>query len=348
MQFHPLKYMQRLTERIVAMGATIYCHTQVKELRRLPGEVQVITALGYKVTASSVVVATNTPINNTFAIHTKQAPYRTYAMSFRIPKESVEPGLYWDLASPYHYVRTHPYSESEELLIVGGEDHKTGQNSHPEVCFERLSNWASERFSFLDTMEHRWSGQVLETLDGLPFLGNNPGGSKNVYVITGHSGMGVVQSMLGAMLVTDQIMGVPNPFERLYSPSRFSIRDLGGFLKENLNVAAQYSDWLVPQSEEDLADLPLDSGRVVNHGLKKVAVYRDKSGELEYYNAACPHLGGVVHWNTAESSWDCPCHGSRFDCHGKVIEGPAVQDLKPIYDMEETQSVIEPEISLNL
>jgi len=333
-QYNPLKYMASLAECISKNGGLIHCQTPVVEVQS-GNHVNVKTATGHQVRARSVVVATNAPIHNLFAIHTKQAPYRSYAMSYAVPKGAVAEGLYWDLDSPYHYLRTQPHSESQDLLIIGGEDHKTGQTDHPEASFERLAIWVKDRFPFAGEVVHRWSGQVLEPSDGLPYLGHNPASGPNDYVITGHSGTGTVQSMLGARIVADQITGAPNPWAKLFDPSRApfsSWESIGGFIRENVNVAAQYSDWLIPQLQSSLEDLPVGEGKVVNYGLRKVAVYRPSGGEFKVYSAACPHLAGVVHWNSTEKSWDCPCHGSRFDCHGKVIEGPAVHDLQPVVE----------------
>ncbi len=324
-QLHPLKYLRRLAECISEGGGQIYTHSFADKFRGGPDSF-VKTRDGFTVRCGSIVVATNTPINDLFAIHTKQYAYRSYVLAFEIPKGKIEKALYWDTEDPYHYVRL----ESDTILVVGGEDHKTGQESHPEHCYQRLESWVRQRYNFAGKILYRWSGQVMEPMDALGFLGRNPADYDNVYVITGDSGNGMTHATIGAMLITDQIMGRKNAWENLYSPSRISLRAASTFLKENLNTAAQYADWVTTKSAESLENLPLGEGRVFRDGLQLVAAYRNENGAYNTVSAVCPHLGGVVSWNTVEKSWDCPCHGSRFDCHGKVIEGPAVSDLKPV------------------
>jgi Rieske Fe-S protein len=215
-----------------------------------------------------------------------------------------------------------------EILIVGGEDHKTGQNLHPEECYGRLERWARERFPLASAVVSRWSGQVMEPVDGMAFLGHNPLDRKSVYVITGDSGNGMTHCTIGALLIRDQIFGIKNSWEQLYNPSRVSMFAIGEFAKENSNVVAQYGDWFTGGQITDVDQIPVGEGRVMRQGLEKIAIYKDPDGNLEMYSAVCPHLGGIVRWNSAEKSWDCPCHGSRFNCHGRVIEGPAFVDLK--------------------
>tara|TARA_B110001454_G_scaffold218046_1_gene244916 strand:+ start:25139 stop:26743 length:1605 start_codon:yes stop_codon:yes gene_type:complete len=324
-QLHPLKYLKRLAEILNDGGVQIYTHSFAEKFQGGKDSF-VRTRDGHTVKCQSIVVATNTPINDMFALHTKQYAYRSYVLAFRIPEDVVESALYWDTEDPYHYVRC----ESGHTLIVGGEDHKTGQELHPERCYERLETWARKHFSFLGEVLYRWSGQVMEPMDGLGFLGRNPGDYDNVYVITGDAGNGMTHGTIGAMLVSDQIMNRKNQWESLYSPSRISLRATSTFLKENLNTAAQYADWVTTKSVNTLDDLSYGEGKVFRDGFQLVAAYRNENGACHTVSAVCPHLGGVVSWNSAEKSWDCPCHGSRFDGHGKVIEGPAITDLKPI------------------
>lgn len=327
-QLDPFEYSKGLAQAILRMGGKIFTHTRVSEV--VGGEnAHVTTREGFLVKAQSVVVATNSPINDRFAIHTKQAPYRTYVIGIRVPKGSISAGLYWDTAEPYHYLRIQPAQADEfyDLLLVGGEDHKTGQNDHPEHCFQALEDWARTRFHELRDVAYKWSGQVMEPVDGLAFIGHNPMDSKNVYVITGHSGNGTTYGTIGGLLITDQIMGRANPWEEIYAPGRVTMRTAGEFIKENANVLAQYADWFGGESLKAVAELAKDEGVVVQSGLKKLAAYKDPLGQIHVCSAVCPHLGGIVHWNTIEKSWDCPCHGSRFDARGTVIEGPASKDL---------------------
>jgi Rieske Fe-S protein len=169
----------------------------------------------------------------------------------------------------------------------------------------------------------------METIDGLAFIGRNPGDKENVYVATGDSGMGITHGTIAGMLLCDMILGKNNPWEELYDPSRKAVLSMDSFLKENLNVAAQYLDWVMPGEVSSEADIEFGAGAILRQGLTKVAVYRDEAGKCYKMSAVCPHLQCIVQWNAAEHSWDCPCHGSRFDKQGKVINGPSNVDLSP-------------------
>jgi glycine/D-amino acid oxidase-like deaminating enzyme/nitrite reductase/ring-hydroxylating ferredoxin subunit len=335
-RLHPIKYLSALAKIIIDGGGKIFTKSHVVEVQG--GENSFVkTKTNKAVFCSSIVVATNTPVNDMFAIHTKLAPYRTYVMGFKIAKGSFPDVLLWDTLGPYHYIRLENSIDSD-ILIIGGEDHKTGQMDHPEKCYKKLESWARSHFSFLGEVVDKWSGQVMESVDGLAYLGKNPMDDDNVYVITGDCGDGMTNSTIGALLITDQIMGRENPWEKLYSPSRISLMATKEYLKENLNVAIQYLDWLDPKLNTNLESLKNDSGVVFRKGGKMVAAYKNEEGSVEYMSAACPHLAGIVNWNSSEKSWDCPCHGSRFDCHGKVMEGPAISNLKPVTDIKNTLS----------
>ncbi len=329
LKLHPLKYLKGLADCVTKAGGQIFTKTHVIEVKG-GDKAFVKIREGHQVFAKSIVVATNTPINDLFAIHTKQAPYRTYVIAAQIPKGSIPTALYWDTATPYHYVRVES-GKVHDLLIVGGEDHKTGQNENPNDCYLRLEKWMRDRFHMTQEIVYRWSGQVMEPVDGLAYLGHNPMDRDNVYIITGDSGNGMTHCTIGGILITDQIMARANEWESLYNPSRISLRATGNYLRENLNVAAQYKDWFTSgRSFEDVEDLAWGEGAVFRSGVRQVAAFKNQEGRVEFFSAACPHLKGVVQWNTAEKSWDCPCHGSRFDCHGKIIEGPSVTDLEPL------------------
>jgi Rieske Fe-S protein len=274
-------------------------------------------------------VATNTPVNDVVTMHTKQAAYRSYVVAMRVPRGSVIRALYWDTEDPYHYVRLQSGDETD-LLIVGGEDHKTGQANDSGERFERLAAWTRARFPMAGEQVYAWSGQVMEPVDSLGFIGRNPGDDLNIYIATGDSGHGMTHGTIAGMLLTDLILKRANSWAELYDPSRFTLRAAGEFAHENANVAAQYTD-LVTGGDLPSGDQVLPgTGAVVRRGLKKVATYRDNAGGLHEFSALCPHLGCVVAWNSTEKSWDCPCHGSRFDALGQVLNGPAVSGLSPI------------------
>ncbi len=330
-QFHPLKYLAALSKAIVRDGGRIFTHTHATSITG--GETaRVETKNGAVVTSQSVVVATNTPVNDLLAIHTKQAAYRTFVIGAVVPSCSVPKALYWDTEDPYHYVRVQSLAPdaANDLLIVGGEDHKTGQADDTEERYARLVAWAGKRFPMITDIRFSWSGQVVEPVDGLAFIGCNPMDKPNVYVATGFSGNGMTYGTIAGMLLTDLIQGRTNGWASLYDPSRVTLRAAKRFTQEALNMTAQYGAWFTPGDVKDDALVAAHGGAVVRRGLNKVAVYCDAAGQLHECSAVCPHLGGIVAWNHAEETWDCPCHGSRFDKFGKVLNGPAITDLTEV------------------
>lgn len=331
-QFHPLKYLAALADAIERKGGRIYCGTHVSEIEG--GEqARAQAANGSVVTCDAIVVATNTPVNDLVAIHTKQAAYQTYVIGVRIPRGSVTRALYWDTPNPYHYVRIQDLDESSELLLVGGEDHKTGQEDDAENRFSNLENWTRERFP-VEEIVYRWSGEVMEPVDSLAFIGRNPLDEDNVFIATGDSGNGMTHGTIAGILISDLIMGRINSWEALYEPSRKTLRALPKFAEENLNVAAQFADLITPGDIESVSEIKPGTGAVLRRGLTKIAAYRDESGKVHEHSAICRHLGCVVDWNSLEKTWDCPCHGSRYDALGKVIQGPANSDLPEVEDQE--------------
>lgn len=329
-QFHPLKYLAALAKAVIRDGGRIYTHTHATKIAG--GEpAQIETREGPVVTAGAVVVATNTPVNDLLAIHTKQASYRTYVIGADVPGGSITEGLYWDTADPYHYVRLQTLKGSvSDLLIVGGEDHKTGQADDAEARYGRLEEWARARFPMMTDIRFKWSGQVVEPIDGLAFIGRNPMDQPNVFVATGFSGNGMTHGTIAGRLITDLILGRENAWAALYDPSRKTLNAAMTFAEETLNMAAQYGGWLTPGDvKEDVLVAP-GTGAIVRRGLSKTAVYCDSAGQLHECSAICPHLGGIVAWNHSEETWDCPCHGSRFDKFGTVLNGPANSNLPAV------------------
>jgi glycine/D-amino acid oxidase-like deaminating enzyme/nitrite reductase/ring-hydroxylating ferredoxin subunit len=325
-RFHPCKYLAAVAEAIREDGGRLFTKSHVESIAG--GASATVKAGPYKIRANSVVVATNSPINDMVAMHTKQAPYMTYVVGARVPRDAVTDALYWDTEKAYHYVRLQELDDAaEDLLIIGGEDHKSGQDDDAGERHARLEAWGRERFPMMGKIEYKWGGQCMETIDGLAFIGRNPWDDDNVFIVTGDSGMGMTHGTIAGMLLTDLILNRPNPWERLYDPARKTLRAATTFVKENLNVAAQYADWLTGGEVGSVEEIPRGGGAVVRRGLSKVAISRDADGKLTELSAVCPHLGCIVHWNEAETSWDCPCHGSRFQADGKVVNGPANVDL---------------------
>lgn len=338
-QFHVLKYLQGLANAIVLNGGRIYNETHVASVEG--GSPCVVeTSKKHKITADAVCVCTNASITDMVKTHVKQAPYRTFAIAVVVPRGSVPPGLYWDTTDPYHYVRLQHLDDPTETLgdrqfdalIVGGEDHKTGHEDDAESRWRSLERWTRERFPQSREVIYRWSGQVLEPNDYIAFIGRNPDGAKNVYMASGDSGQGITHGTIAGMLLSDLILGIPNEWETLYDPKRVSLRatPMEQFAKENADVAKVFvKDHAAPGEVQSEDEVPPGEGRLMRRGLHKIAVYRDEDGALHTHSAACTHLKCIVHWNSAEKSWDCPCHGSRFDPYGTVLNGPAISDLGP-------------------
>lgn len=334
--FHPLKYLAGLCKAILKKGGRIYTNTHARDI----DETGVTSSDGYRVNARHIVVATNSPVNSKYLIHLKQYPYRTYVIGALVDKDVLPPVLWWDTGDteenssipPYHYIRTQPYNEQYDLLICGGEDHPTGLPDTPEEYrYGRLESWAHSRFP-LQRIIYRWSGQVLEPMDGLAFIGRNPS-AQSLYLATGDSGNGMTHGTIAGMLITDLIQGRDNEWEKIYSPSRFHLLKSGGtFFRELASMVINYyrnkpSD----ANSVKLASITPGTGAVVELDGHNYGAYVDESEILHLVDAECTHLGCIVHWNNDEKSWDCPCHGSRFSFDGKVLNGPANTDL-PHYD----------------
>lgn len=330
-QFHPLKYLGGLAEAFVRLGGSIYCDTRALQIDA-NGDRQIITTPNGKITCAAVIVATHTPFNDRVVMHTKQAGYRTYVVGIRIPKGRVPRILLWDTGDPYYYIRveTPDPNADTEVLVVGGADHKVGQDEHPEHRYAELERWARERFPMAQDVRYRWSGEIMEPADGAAYLGVNPKDSANVYIITGDSGNGMTHCTIGAMLISDLINGRENPWASIYDPARKITHGLSEFLAEQANTLSQYRDWATRGEMEAPHEVGIGQAAIVQEGMRKLAVYRDDQGELHVVSAKCTHLGCVVHWNSSEKSWDCPCHGSRFGVEGEVLHGPAAAPLERI------------------
>ena len=336
--FHPLAYLHGLADVLQRHGGALYENTHVKQIHSGDPS-RVDTDGGLSITARFVVVATNSPMNDLVAMHTKQAPYHTYVVAMPVAKGTIEPALYWDTDDPFHYVRLLPAAdEGDDLLIVGGEDHKAAHESDCDARWDNLQAWARDHFTGVKKATHLWSGQVMNSIDGLGYYGRNPMDSQNVFIATGDTGMGLTGGVLGGMIIRDLIVGTPNPWADVFDPSRKPVTAVAEFVKEQVDVVSQYADWVTPGEIEDVNSLARNSGAIIRRGARKFAVSRDSHGKLTCLSAACTHLGCIVGWNPAATTWDCPCHGSRFRADGSVIHGPAVKPLAAVEESEITGS----------
>jgi glycine/D-amino acid oxidase-like deaminating enzyme/nitrite reductase/ring-hydroxylating ferredoxin subunit len=326
-QLEPARYLRGLAAAVVRRGGRIYAGTRAAAIEG--GEkARVTTSSGERVTADSVIVATNSPVNDRVAILIEQAAYRTYVIALSLPSGIISKALYWDTDAPYHYVRFHTPVEGPALLIVGGEDHLTGQADDGDQRYARLETWARARFVSAGEVVARWSGQVVEPLDGLAYIGRNPLDHTNVYIATGHSGNGMTYGMIAGMLLSDLILGRRNDWADVYEPSRITPGVAVPFVERGLNAAVQYAEGAFAGDLAAPKDLAAGCGAVLRCGLNQTAVYRDAAGALHKLSPVCPHLGGTVRWNSTENSWDCPVHGARYDALGRALNGPAPADLE--------------------
>ena len=347
-QFHPLKYLKGLTEAILCYGGKIYTETHAQDIL-LPNEIK--TSDGYTAFAKNIVITTNAPIiDKVSKIYEKQQAYRTYVIGARIKKDKVPHALYWDTGNqnsentvaPYHYVRIQRNGEDDskhDLLIVGGEDHLTGNITDDKDLQQRYNNlesWTRNRFPIED-IEFRWSGQVLEPKDGIAFIGHNPSDdeNKNAFIATGDSGNGITHGTIAGIILTDLILGKTNPWVPLYNPSRVPREKLkqgsenkkkDGNNNNNKKESSLSKNKDNKLKKTSLQDLDIEQGIVQEE--EKIAAYKDSNNKLHLYSAVCTHLGCTVVWNNSEKSFDCPCHGSRFSAiTGEVINGPANNKL---------------------
>ena len=325
-ELHPLRYVVGLARALADAGVQMSEHTRVVEVE--DGEPCRITTEAGTVTARDVVVAAHVPFVNRLLLHTKLAAYRSYAIALHPRPGLALDGLFWDTDDPYHYTRIYTGGR-DPLLIVGGEDHKVGQDPDTEVRFARLAAWAQSRFG-VDRIAARWSGQIIEPVDGLPYIGQNAL-SGHVWVASGFSGNGITFGTLAGMIISDLILGRPNPWAELYTATRVKpIAGVKDFVKENLDFPSHVvSDRLTNRDAEGgaLSEVQRGEGKIIVVDGEKLAVYRDAGGTPHALSPVCPHMGCDVRWNVAERSWDCPCHGSRFAPDGALLNGPAASDL---------------------
>ena len=323
-QLNPRTYLEGLASRIPGQGSYLFEETRMLEVEE-GTPCRVITDRS-TIVAQDVIVAAHVPSLNRFYLHSKIAAYRTYSIAARVTDTVEGQNLFWDINQPYHYIRSVELNGIPHL-IIGGEDHKTGQDTHTGAHYKNLEEWIRQRFR-LEAITHHWSGQIIETVDGLPYIGRNTR-SEHVFVATGFSGTGLTFGTVAARLISDLILGVKNPYVELYDANRVKPWSaMKNFIAENIDFPSHLiSDRFSAVQKSGAETLRENQGAILRVGAKKVAAYRDPEGHLHMMSPVCPHLGCYVNWNEAEKSWDCPCHGSRFAPTGRLLNGPALSDL---------------------
>lgn len=325
-KFHPREYLLALAMKLTGAGGLIFEHTRAHAVRRSGAVVEVATDKG-SVRAANVIIATNYPFYDPAFFFTRLYPLRSYLLAARLNTPGPE-GMYISIDEPYHTIRSQPIGE-DEYLLAGGIHHKTGQVKNTIGLYKDVEAYARAHFD-MKAIDYHWSTQDNWTPDSVPFIGPAAPHQKNVYVATGFAGWGMTHGMVAALIISDAILGRPNDWAGLYSPSRFKPGGAVTFMKENLNVAKEFvSERFFSKPEHlDPGSLRLDEGGTFVSGQEKVAVARDSDGGLHAVSPRCTHMGCLVSWNNGEETWDCPCHGSRFTDNGDMIHAPAFIDLK--------------------
>lgn len=333
-QFNILKYMRGLANAIVKMGGVIHTNTHAHDVQGGKEFCTVPTNRNATITSKHMIIATNIPVNDRFVMQTKHEPMRSYAVGFKVAKGSVPRALVWDTHDPYFYARVIDGPGEADTLVVGGQDELSGQHQDFEQRFDKIIEW-TQKFYPVDkgTIVYRWSGHIVEPIDDMAFIGRNPQDYPNVYIVTCDSGQGMTHGTIAGIMLTDMILGRTSPWEKLYDPARQMTSEMTEFIKHNIQVQAQFKDYvkLPHPCVTDIEEIVPGSGALMRKGALDIrAVYKDETGKVHQCSAKCPHLGCIVHWNNLEKSWDCPCHGSRFDRYGTVVDGPSNKNLEPI------------------
>jgi glycine/D-amino acid oxidase-like deaminating enzyme/nitrite reductase/ring-hydroxylating ferredoxin subunit len=329
-KFHPRKYLRSLVDKIAGGGSYIFEKSAAAEFDAEKCRVNVNRNW---ISFDRVVMATNNPLVGLASVaaatllQTKLSLYTSYVLSGRLPSDTVPEALFWDTREPYDYLRIDRH-RGFDYLVYGGEDHKTGQKKQTQRAYARL--WRRLKKIIPEArIDHRWSGQIISTSDGLPYIGEN---AEHQFVATGYCGNGITFGTVAAMMACDWATGRKNPWSDLFAVDRKKIKGATwNYLRDNKDYPYyMIKDWITRPEADSVRKLKRGEGMIVGSRAKKIAAFRDRNGKLHKLSPVCPHLGCHVRWNPAESTWDCPCHGSRFKPSGEVIAGPAEEALSPV------------------
>jgi glycine/D-amino acid oxidase-like deaminating enzyme/nitrite reductase/ring-hydroxylating ferredoxin subunit len=326
-KFHPRKYLRSLVAKIPGGGSHVFEKSAASEFDLKKGRVKVNRNW---ISFDRVVMATNNPLVGLAStvgatlLQTKLSLYTSYAIGARLPSDTIPEALFWDTRDPYDYLRIDRH-HGFDYIVYGGEDHKTGQKKKTQKAhvrlWQRLKKIAPEAH-----VDHRWSGQVISTADGLPYIGEN---AERQFIATGYCGNGITFGTIAAMMARDWATGTRNPWTDLFAVDRKKIKGAAwNYLRENKDYPYyMIKDRLARAEANSVRELKPGEGMIVGRRGKKVAAFRDANGNIHRLSPVCTHLGCLVRWNPSESTWDCPCHGSRFKPTGEVIAGPAEEPL---------------------
>lgn len=324
-QFHPSKYLFGIAQAFESLGGVILQGCRVESAEE-DDIIEAKTSLG-TIKARHLIYCTHIPPGVNL-LHFRCAPYRSYAMAFKLKDNNYPDALAYDMYDPYHYYRTQEI-DGEKFLIAGGEDHKTAHEENTEACFTRLEAHVRTYYN-IESVAHRWSSQYFEPTDGLPYIGHLPGAAQNVWVATGFGGNGMTYSHVTALLYHDIFISRDSKYSDLFNPNRIKpVAGFANFVKENADVVTHMiGGYFSHEKLESLSELAHGEARIVKYEGHRLAIYKDDAGNLHAVNPVCPHAKCSVAWNNAEKSWDCPCHGSRFSFDGELLTGPARSDLE--------------------
>ncbi|MFB5674859.1 FAD-dependent oxidoreductase [Paenibacillus terreus] len=326
-QFHPLSYLKFILNELVRMGVTIYEHTTVAEVEE-GTPIRLSTHDKHTITCDHLVVATHFPFYDPGMYFARLHPSRSYAIAIK-PETTYEGGMFISMDEPKRSFRSVMHND-EQLVIVGGGGHKTGQGGYTLSYYEQLEQYAGGLLGIRNIF-FRWSAQDLITLDNVPYIGQITEDKENIWVATGFAKWGMTSGTLAGQMISSQILGRETPYKDVFTPSRFKgTTSFTTLVSENANVAKELITGKMSLGNKNIEELQNDEGAVVSHNGKRAGAYKDQDGQLHVVDTTCTHMGCELEWNAGERSWDCPCHGSRFNFDGKVIEGPAMKDLTPL------------------
>jgi glycine/D-amino acid oxidase-like deaminating enzyme/nitrite reductase/ring-hydroxylating ferredoxin subunit len=335
-QFNPAPYLAALARAVAGEGSQVFEGSRVQHVESATQRQVLVRSASGEVHAPALILATHAPIHDPgflqdlLLIQSKVSPYRSYVLAARLRDREPPRGLFWDTDDPYHYIRA-AHDEHGPLVIVGGEDHRTGEQSDTEACFERLEAYTRERFPVAQ-IAYRWSSQWYEPADGLPYIGKTPLPSP-IWIATGYSGNGMTFGTLAGMLLAEQVQGRSSAWSELYAANRVKpLASAANLIAEGAKVVGHLlGDRVGGTRPATLGELGPGEGAVLVIDGQNVAAYRDQRGQLHTMSAVCTHAKCIVAWNSAEQSWDCPCHGGRYDALGQVLNGPPVCGLEPLH-----------------
>jgi glycine/D-amino acid oxidase-like deaminating enzyme/nitrite reductase/ring-hydroxylating ferredoxin subunit len=322
-QINPLQYVKKLAAEIAGDNCQIYENTRVTGIK--DGDTCVVETTGGTIRAGKVVQATHTP-KGIYAVHAVMEVYREFALAVQLNQEAPQKGIYWIRDGQNKYsIRTYTTHEGNFAIVIN-ETQKLGHKERTEENFENLERYIRARFE-VGKVKYLWAAQKYMPADYLPYIGTSPLQS-NVYIATGFSSDGLIYGTAASIIISDLITGKENPWAKTFDPRRFTpLASAEKAMKENIDVVRHFVKDYIKGTEKEFTGLQIGEAKLIDFNGKKSAAYRDENEQLHIVSATCPHLGCIVHWNSAEKSWDCPCHGSRFSYDGEVLEGPAINGL---------------------